>query len=316
MRTIPTLLAADLQKDCTTLAFLWSITLSNGKVIRGTEHDLDIEIPESEGSPADPNAGIYYAVANVTMGDVVSNTDMSVDNLDVNGAIANTSGWSDGSRATVIDVSVADIETGALDQAPVTIMLCNWAAPSHGYLVLKVGFLGTIKRTSDMNYATEVRGLTQLLAQTCIRTFAVNCNVVKFGDSRCKFDVASKQITGHVATGTSNDQVQFEVDLVGESPQNASYRGGIMTFTTGANAGFSRELKVDPTLNAGLAVFWDPWPEAVNVNDEFDLLPGCDRTSTMCAHTYNNLVNFRGFGLFIPGVNAITAGPTTTTGLT
>lgn len=317
MRTFPPELQADLQADCTTLAFLWNIKLADGRVIRGTEHDLDISIPITGGSPVDPNEGTYYAVANVTMGDVVSSTDLSVDNLEVTGALANRLGDSTGVNVTVLDVSVDDIETGLLDQAPVTIMFCNWAEPSHGYGVLKCGYLGAIKRDSDGKYTTEVRGLTQLLQQSCIRTFNVNCNVVKFGDSRCKFDVAAHMITGKVESSPDNNQVQFLVSLSGDSgPNKLSYRGGILTFTSGANAGYSRELKSDPNLNGGIAECWDQFPEQINPDDEFELLPGCDRTSTMCAQVYNNLVNFRGFGLFIPGVNAITAGPTTTTGLT
>jgi uncharacterized phage protein (TIGR02218 family) len=313
MRTVPPELLADVQADCTTLAFIWTITMADGRQIRGTEHDQDITIPPSGSSPADPNAGTYYAVANVTMGDIANNTDMSVDNLDVTGALANKIGDSDG-RATVLDVSVDDIETGLLDQAPVAIMVCNWAAPSHGYLLVKTGYLGQIKRDSDGKYTTEVRGLTQLLTQTCVRTFSTACNVVKFGDTRCKYDVAAKTIIGEVAVGTGNNQLQFAIDLVGDSP-SLMYRGGILTFTSGANEGFSRELKIDPLLNSGVAVFWDQFPELVNVGDTFTLTPGCDRQLTTCQNIYNNLVNFRGFGAFIPGVDSITAGPTTTQGL-
>ena len=318
MRSIPAQLLADLQSDATSLAFVWTITMADGRMIRGTEHDQDITIPSTGDSPADPNAGTYYAVANVTLGDVVSNTDMSVDNLDVSGALAPKLGDSSG-LATVLDVSVDDIESGLLDQAPVTVLVCNWRAPSHGYFEVKGGFLGAINHDSDGKYTTEVRGLTQLLAQTIIRTFSVSCNVVKFGDVRCGFDVPAAAITGSVAADTSGNRIQFAVDLNPGSPvSDFSYRGGNLTFTSGANTGFTREVKVDPNENGGIAQFWEPFPETVQGGDEFELEPGCDRQPPTCK-LYGRFARavgpggWKGYGVGIPGVNAITSGPTTST---
>lgn len=304
MKNIPALLLADFQSDKTSLAFIWAIELADGRMIRGTEHDQDIIIPTTGDSPTDRFAGHYYATANVSMQDIASTSDLSVDNLDVSGAAA-------AENATVLDVRVSDIESGLLDQAPVFVLVCNWRAPNHGYYIIKAGSLGTINHDSDGKYTTEVRGLTQALAQTIIRTFSTTCNVVKFGDVRCKINVPAITITGEVAFGTHNNRQQFEVTLAEGSPVSGfSYRGGILTFTSGQNAGFSRELKVDPNVNSGIAQFWEQFPEDIAPGDAFTLSPGCDRTTAACKG-YNNLVNFRGYGIFIPGVNAITAGPTT-----
>lgn len=311
MKTIPPLLLADLKADSTCLAFLWSITLANGRVIRGTEHDQDITIPQTGDSPADPYAGTYRAIANVTASDIASSADFSVDNLEVKGAFPDKSDSPLG--YTVLDVTVDEIESGLCDQAPVVILICNWKAPSHGYFVPKAGKLGQITRTSDGNYTTEVRGLTQGLTQTIIRTFSATCNVVKFGDTRCKYNVPAVTVTGHVIGTGSIQQSQFAVELAGDSPpSNRSFVGGILTFTSGANAGFLREVKVDPVTNSGVLQTWEPFPEPIDPTDEFTLSPGCDRTQNTCQHIYDNLVNMRAPGLFIPGVNALTAGPTKT----
>lgn len=317
MRNIPALLRADLQADSTCLAFLWTITMADGRMIRGTEHDQDITLPSFGDSPPDPFSGTYYAIANITLGDVVSNTDLSVDNLDVSGAIAPKAGESSG-LATVLDVSVDDIEAGLLDLAPVSILICNWRDPSHGYVEVKTGTLGAINRDSDGKYTTEVRGLTQLLAQTIIRTFTTACNVVKFGDIRCGFNVAGSTITGSVSADTSGNRLQFGVDLNPGSPVSGfSYRGGTLTFTTGANTGFSREVKQDPNAFGGIIGFWESFPEDVNHGDEFTLSPGCDRLAPTCK-IYGRFApvpatgdrgGWKGYGYFIPGVNALTAGP-------
>lgn len=305
MKTIPALLLADLQSDKTSIAFLWAIEMADGRMILGTEHDQDITIPETGDSPTDKFAGRYFATANVTMKDIASTSDLSVDNVDVVGAAGDVG-------ATVLDVTVADIESGILDRAPVSVLVCNWRAPEHGYYIIKSGSLGTISHDSDGKYTTQVVGLASALTQTVIRTFSTTCNVVRFGDTRCKVNVAAITITGTVAASSLNNRQQFEVTLAESSPATGfSFRGGTLTFTSGLNANFSREIKVDPDSNGSLAQFWEQFPEDIAPGDAFTLSPGCARTTAACKG-YSNLVNFRGFGVFIPGVNAITAGPTTT----
>jgi uncharacterized phage protein (TIGR02218 family) len=311
VKTIPPLLLADLQKDATSLAFIWSIEMADGRMIRGTEHDLDITIPDTGDSPTDKYAGRYYAIANVTSGDIQSNSDLAVDNLEVQGAFPEVSQDSPYAQLyTPLDVTVDEIESGLLDKAPVTVMICNWRAPEHGYFVAKSGILGAINHDSDGKYTTEVRGLAQILAQTVIRTFSTSCNVVKFGDRRCKFPVATTIINGVV--GAVTNRQEFAVTLDDSSPPNTfSYTGGELTFISGANTGFSREVKLDPRQAADVAQFWDQFPESVSPGDAFTLTGGCDRQRFTCKGNYDNLPNFRGFGVFIPGVNALTAGPTT-----
>lgn len=308
MKHIPDLLLADLQAECTTIAFLWSIEMANGKMILGTEHDMDIELPgdtNSPDSPPDKYAGTYLAIANVTAGDIVSSSDLTVDNLQVDGAFPQAP------YTEIPDVTVDEIEAGLLDMAPVTVLICNWAAPSHGYAVMKTGYLGAITRNSDGKYTTEVRGLTQLLSQIIIRTYSTTCNAVKFGDNRCRFNVPGITITGSVLVETNRQQ--FTVDLSQASPRPPfSYAGGTLTFTSGANTGFSREVKLDPNTNSdGLLQLWEDFPEAVAPGDAFTLSPGCDRQYPTCLDIYHNTAHWRGPGLYIPGLLALTAGPAT-----
>lgn len=307
MKNIPAPLLADLKADCTTIAYVWTIDVANGRVIRGTEHDQDLTIPHVGDTTLDQYAGTYKALANVTMGDLSSSTDLSVDNMDVSGAFPDKTDDSP-QYATVVDVTVAEIEDGLLDMAPVTILVMNWAAPDHGYWIAGGGTLGQISRTSDGNYTTEVRGLTQLLQQIVIRTFSETCNA-QFGDNRCKYAVPS--VTGTV-TATTGDRGSFTVNLEIDSPSSTPMRftAGKLQFTSGLNTGLLRLVKTDPRSNAGVIEFWEKFPNAVTDGDAFTMFAGCDLQKTTCIF-YNNLPNFRGHGSFIPGVMAITAGPTT-----
>lgn len=301
MKQIPAQLLADLRKDTTAIAFLWTIEMKDGRVIRGTDHDLDVTIPVTGGSPADPYEGTYWAIANVTPGNIASTSDMSVDNLEVTGAIVEQG-------ATVLDVNVADIESGLLDNAPVTVLVCDWRNPDHGYFVVKRGYLGAISRDSDLKYTTEVRGLTQLLSQIVVQTFSVSCNVVKLGDARCKFNTALATVTGTVVSQTSRQA--FVVSLDQPSPFPYSFAGGTITFTSGMNKDFFREVKLDPNTNGGTLTTWEEMPLTAAPGDTFSLIAGCDRTLATCRDVFNNLVNMRAYGVFIPGILAMTAGPT------
>lgn len=298
MKSIPAQLLADLRKDTTAIAFLWAIQMKDGRYILGTDHDRDITIPSTGGSPSDPLEGTYYAGSNITPGDIAANADMSVDNLSVVGALADVG-------ATVLDINVADIEGGLLDAAPVYVMVCDWRNPSHGYYVVKRGFLGAISRDSDMKYSTEVRGMTQLLSQIIIQTFSERCNVVKLGDTKCKYNVAAATFTGTVTAVSSRKS--FTVSVAG-SP-TFSFAGGVITFTSGLNADFFREVKGDPLVNSGVLTLWEDLPATVAPGDTFALEAGCDRTLATCRDKFANILNFRGYGVFIPGILAITAGP-------
>lgn len=298
MKSIPAQLLADLRADTTAIAFLWAIEMKDGRMIRGTDHDLDITIPSTGGSPADPFEGTYFAGSNITPGDIAANSDMSVDNLEVAGAIQEAG-------ATVLDVTVDDIEGGFLDAAPVSVLVCDWRNPSHGYYAVKRGFLGAISRDSDFKYTTEVRGMTQLLTQIVVQTFSDKCNVVRLGDARCKFNVATATFTG-VVTAVASRQ-SFTVTVSG-SP-TFSFAGGVITFTDGLNGGFFREVKGDPLTNSGVVTLWEEMPANVQIGDTFSLEAGCDRTLATCRDTFANIVNMRAYGVFIPGILAIMAGP-------
>jgi uncharacterized phage protein (TIGR02218 family) len=290
MRTIPPALLAHLQSGRLTTAICWTIEKRDGTFIRGTEHDRDIVVSDTGDF-----AGTYRAGANITASTVQSGSDMAPDNLNVDGAIP-------AGVVDYIDVSVRDIEGGLLALAPVTVFVLNWAAPNDGQLVLRRGFLGEIARDSDGRYTTEIRGLLQLLSQQFVETYAEGCVVKRFGDARCKLNLAPLTHAGTVTTVTSRKA--FDTDLsISPFPD---FRGGEFTFTSGPNDGYMREVKSGGT---GDFTFWEPWPELPEVGDTFSVVQGCDRSRTAC-QGYDNLVNFRGHGIFIPGVDALTRGPT------
>ncbi len=299
MKAWPAALLAHLRGEQRTTALLWAIEKRDGTFIRGTEHDRAITIPDI----ADANGaeGTYSAMAQITASQLRQTSDLSVDNLEVQGAMPS-------SPLSRVDVNREDLEAGLLRNAPFQLWLCNWADPSMGAGLVKRGYLGDIQRDTDGAYTTEARGLLQTLQQTIGRTYSVDCAVRQFGDEECKVDVAALTVTGTVTSVATRRR--FNATLTGG--RDAGYfRLGTLTFQTGDNAGYAREVKRDDEDDvAGHISVWDQFPAAVEVGDTFTLAPDCDRLLTTCRDKYANLLNFRGYGIFVEGIDAMMKGPT------
>ena len=73
-----------------------------------------------------------------------------------------------------------------------------------------------------------------------------------------------------------------------------------MTFTGGANAGLSVEVKTHRKSDAVALDLWQAMPEPIAVGDAFTVTAGCDKRFSTCHDKFDNVVNFRGFP-HIPG---------------
>lgn len=79
--------------------------------------------------------------------------------------------------------------------------------------------------------------------------------------------------------------------------------GGLVTFTSGANAGLTATVKnVTVGSNLWLAT---QMPHDVVPGDAFTITLGCDHTQATCTRVFNNLLNFLGFPQIPPPQTAI-----------
>lgn len=295
MKTLNAAALAHLSSDTTTLAYCWKVEKKDGTFIMGTDHDVDIEIAAGD------SAGVYLAGSNITASDNRSTATSAVDNMEVVGAFQK--------EATSLDVSVADIESGVLDGAPVTLFVCNWQAPDDWQLVVRYGYLGEITRDSDHKYTTELRGLKQILTQVFIRTYSTKCPV-NFCDAECSLDILDFTYNATVTAVTDRRRFDVSIGAASPSPFMGAFRGGELRFVTGGNAGFLREVKLDSVGDVlGHISLWENFPEDIQVGDTLTIARGCDKTIEQCK-AYGNVVNFRGYGIFIEGNDALTKGPT------
>ncbi len=305
MRNYSTAYAAHIAGSKTTLALCWRITKTNGDVVLGTDHDRSIPITVTNigvESTLDLT-GVYLAKSGITASSITSSNDMSVDNMEVKGAVSR-------SPDLHIDISVADIEAGLLDSAQVTTFRVNWANPDDFQDVLRYGYLGEVSRTDEGEYTSEVRGLVQVLQQTIGRTCGDRCDVAEFGDGRCKLDVPALTVDGTVDSVTSRKRFSTTLTLDSSAPDPGYFTLGKLTMTSGDNQTYVRQVKNDSVDGVlGEIELWEPFPVDLEPGDTFTLSPGCDRRYETCRDVHNNLINFRGPGYFTPGMDAIIRAP-------
>ena len=118
------------------------------------------------------------------------------------------------------------------------------------------------------------------------RLWQSSCTHV-FGDAMCLFNRSSLAAMFSAANGSTTTVIQ------GAPTTATPYAQGTIIGITGGNAGYSRTISSfvsGGTLTVKLAFL-----SSVAVGDQFQLLPGCDRTLATCTNVFNNALHFGGF---------------------
>lgn len=295
MKTIPSAIATHLAGKVHTLAQCWKVVRKDATVIYGTTHDRDITIASGT------YAGTYHAQTGISGSTVASSGDLSVDNLEVQGSLEEI--------VSIVGLTAADIEAGQYDDAAVTLFVVNWTAPNDGQVVIRFGHIGNFTRTAEGHYTTELRGITQRLVQPIVRVYSETCDT-DLGSARCGVTLATHTRSGSVASVTSRRAITATITAGSPALVVADFTGGLLTFTSGANSGYSREVKKGETITSvDHLEFYEPFPLDITAADTFTISRGCDKTFATCKAIFSNALNFQGYGLLTPGVNKMIAGP-------
>lgn len=278
MKTLSTPLAALIAGEVTTLATCWKLTRRDGVMLGFTDFNEDIIY-----------ASLTYKAATGFSPSAIDNSaSLRVDNLDIEGMLSSAS------------LTEADIFAGLYDFAAIDIFHLNYQDISQGIIKLRRGWLGEVS-LSKQHFITEVRGLSQAFSQNIGEYFSPSCRA-SLGDSRCKVNIAAHTVTGSVTSGFS--QSGFTDSARTEA--NGIFTNGKITFTSGANAGISMEVK-EYSFKAGTGgtiTLVLPMPYAIVAGNTYSLQKGCDKTLATCFSRFNNVVNFRGEP-HVPGMDKL-----------
>ena len=284
MKTVSPELAAHLEGDVLTLATCWRLARRDGVVFRATDHDGDLEV---EGET-------YRARAGYSRTAVASEAGLAVGNVDLEGVLDDAGLEADALRA------------GLYDGAEVRIFVVNWQDPSQGTLRLRRGWLGEVTLSSEGQWRTELRGMSQVLAQRLIEPYTPDCRA-DLGDARCGVEIGDPQWTRPGLVTAPLDALSFTAVIDVEGKPNDWFTGGVIIFTSGQNSGRAIEVRGSDLATGDLVLSFPP-PFPVGTGDAFEIYPGCDKRLSTCIDRFNNVLNFRG-DPFVPGTDKLTETP-------
>lgn len=283
MKTQSPALVAHMATGCTTVVRCWKVTRADARVFGFTEHDRDLSF----------DGVTYQAASALTRSQIQQSLGMAVDNVDVAGALNSD------------DIDEDAIARGLFDFAEVVVYLVNWSNVSERGVEFR-GNLGEVRR-GKAAFSAELRSLSDRLGQRSGRVYSTLCDA-DLGDARCGIDLENPAFKG---TGTVGPMPHAHfIALSGVTGFAAAwFNGGLLTLTSGVNAGMAREVK-SHTIVAGVhhAELWQGFPSAPAPGDTLTVTAGCDKTFETCKAKFANTDNFRGFPHF-PGNDRVTAHP-------
>ena len=268
-------------------ADLYDFTLIDGTVLHYTSYDIPLTVGTS---PA-----IKYTAheLQIQRSNISQKSDLSVDTMNLNCfPIAG---------ATIKGLPVIEaIKCGMLDGATVALHKC-FMNPANESVVGTVSnfFFGRVGEIQAGRTAAviPVNSITELLdTQTPSRVYQPQC-IRQLYDTCCGVSkaahTASGSVTANKGIGDPSTTIIPTTITTSASPLIASghYDLGIITFTSGANNGFSRSIS---SWDGGTVLVFEPFPFTPLIGDTLTLSAGCDKTMAMCQTKFNNLASFRG----------------------
>ena len=281
MKHLPPPLQAHLATGTTTLAWCWRLTRADGVRFGFTDHDRDLAF----------DGTVFEAATGFAASEIKDALGLSVDNLEISSALKSDR------------LNEDDLAAGLYDDAAVEIWRVNWADTDQRVL-MRSGSLGEVRR-SGAAFTAEVRGLAHYLNQPRGRLYQSGCDA-DLGDIRCGVDLDAPAFRG---TGTALNAASPRLFTASGLAGFAAgwFTRGLVTFTSGANAGRSREVKRHTLAGTEATLeLWQPMALPIAPADTFSVTAGCDKQFATCKARFANAANFRGFP-HMPGPDYVLA---------
>ena len=245
-------------------------------------------------SPINIDNILYTPYEGFTRSAATMNSDMSVDTIDLTGIVGTISGG--------VTITVADVLAGRFDMAEMRVFQVNYEDLTMGRMWLKRGWLGVVSVEDDI-YTAELRGMTQLLQTQTIELYSATCRY-DLGDSRCGFNLSGNMpdatpatVTGSV-TGVTDNRIFFDTGR-SETTDNI-FKYGLLTWTTGENAGLSMEVKEYTFISSNISLV-RAMPFTIVNGDDYVVYKGCNKIfQEHCIDKFSNGIRFGGYP-FLPG---------------
>lgn len=139
----------------------------------------------------------------------------------------------------------------------------------------------------DMTVRSDLELLDEMMPRNI---YMAQCQHTLF-DTGCNISASSFVVSGNTSIGSTTSNIHSNL-----SQADGYFELGVIKFTTGANAGVSRTVRI---YASGVITPVQPLNAAPAAGDLFQIRPGCDKLLTTCTSKFNNAANYRGYQ-FIP----------------
>jgi len=272
MRTISSLLKQEFVDGFRST--LVKFTTTDGTIFGYTDCDSILVVA---GTTYVPAPGLSRAILTSTSNDTVSNQEIG-------------SGW--------VDAPEADLIAGKFDNALVEVGFASWRHPDYGSLTVLRGNIGVIQWTAD-GFRADVQSHMRQLQRNVNFLTTANCRhslFNQFSSSSVGACTLNKSSYTYNGTVTSISVAKLKFSASGLSQPAQYMQNGILTWTTGPNAGLKHEVK-NHLVVAGVPVveLYLPTFTGIAAGHQFSITAGCDKTQATCKAKFNNGINFGGF---------------------
>lgn len=280
MKTIPAPLLAHYALPSQAIAACITITRTDAVVMRFTGLDVPLVV-----------SGNTYLPAGLNVSGLASSAGLAVQNAELQILPDDALG-----------IVRSDLVTGRWDNAGFVLFETNWTDPTNGVNTLMTGTLGQVRPGRGM-YTVELRSLAQVLQQPLGIVTQKTCRY-RLGDANCGVNLAPFTVTGAATSVASNQQFTD----TGRAEAAEYFAEGVLTWTSGPNAGFAQKIK---SFAAGVFTLSLPAPFAVVAGHAYSAVAGCQKRHLLdCKTKFSNLLNFGGEP-DLPGVDALIRAPVT-----
>lgn len=288
MRAASTQLKAAIATESTTLARLWRVTRSDGTVLRFTDSVRPITI---EVSP-DVAPQVYRSDISFTASAIfTSKTFANAQSVTVS-FIMTDDGFAE-----------KDIRSRLFDSALGEVMVVDYEHPEYGVVNMYQGTFGTITLSDQKTAQVEIIPSDSFINGVSIgnEKYSQTCRA-NLGDSRCTIDIQALKVSFVVTSASGGSLVADELDQ-----DNAHWALGFVKWTTGQNVGKTTLVTSSDKASKSLFLASPPF-FAIQVGDEGDVFPGCDKLRKTCKEKFDNVLNLRAEpdvpdGAGVPGSN-------------
>jgi uncharacterized phage protein (TIGR02218 family) len=285
------LVLADLVPCNTQWAQTWTITRTDGQVFAFTSLDRPLTF-----------RGVVHTPCNSLSATATeqSTTIGANGNMELIGIISD------------VGISEQELYNGLFDFARFEVWMVPWL--NHGGETpfrLMAGTTGTMSHGTEGFSFEVLTGSANLRQRGLMESFTASCRY-GFGsthDSRCPVDLAAITASGSVtstavpaASNTSTRRILIDSS---RAEADGHFDLGILTFTGGANAGASSEIK---RFEGGVFVLWSPLLFPIEVGDTYTATPGCNKSPEDHMRFNADMIDYGGFP-DVPGSDALNQFP-------